>query len=166
MQQMEKDVFNNYKVDPKGERKWIYLGKESEAEMGKVIRKSRDIANSSIYLEKALKRKPQLAQQTLAKQDEVEQRFQQNRKIALQSSRLPEAKSTDSGRIEIARQILQNPKYEFGEFGPIVLTTDTIIEREKKSSEVEFDKAELTIGGDIKLSGTETTWTYKWMEMH
>jgi hypothetical protein len=164
MQQMEQDVFTRWRDDPKGERKWIYLQQDSAVEIAEVLKKSRAIANSSIYLEKALKRKPQLAEQTLAKLDELEQRFQQNRKIALQSSRLPQAKSKDSARIEIARQILKTPKYEFGEFGPIVLTTDSIVEREKESSEVEYDKAELTISGDIKLSGTETTWTYKWQE--
>ena len=66
--------------------------------------------------------------------------------------------------MKIAEQILSKPKYEFGEHGNIVLTTGEIVERERKDSEIDIDDAELTLSGDIKMSGTETSWTYKWKE--
>jgi len=51
-----------------------------------------------------------------------------------------------------------------GEHGKVVLTTREVTERERKDSETEIDKAELTSSGDLKMSGSETTWTYKWQE--
>jgi hypothetical protein len=100
----------------------------------------------------------------LDKLDQAEKEFQRKRLVALASSRLPEARSTDPTRLSIATRILQTPRYQFGEFGTIVLTTDRIIEREKKSSEIDIDKLELSLSGDLKASGTETGWTYRWQE--
>jgi len=36
-----------------------------------------------------------------------------------------------------------------------------VTEHEHKDSEIETDKAELTSRGDPKMTGSETTWTYK-----
>ena len=66
--------------------------------------------------------------------------------------------------LAIAKEILEVPKYEFGKYGRIVLTTKEVIDRERKDSEVKIDDAKLTLSGDLKMSGTETTWTYKWKE--
>lgn len=80
------------------------------------------------------------------------------------SERLPEPKSSDPERLVIARQILAIPKYGFGEAGPVVLTTPDVITREHKESETTFTDAQVGGSGDITLTGTETTWTYRWNE--
>jgi hypothetical protein len=128
------------------------------------LKKSRAIALSSLYLQQALKQNLDATKKILTKLDQAEKDFKLKRKIALSSSQLPKAKSNDAKRLEIAKQILQIPKYEFGEFGPIVLTTEKIIQREKKTSQLKIDDAKLSLSGDVKFSGTETSWTYKWQE--
>ncbi|KAA3616605.1 MAG: hypothetical protein DWQ05_12810 [Calditrichaeota bacterium] len=164
MQQMESDVFSRWQEDPSGEKKWLFIQDGSAIEARELFTRSRAIAQSSVYLERALNREPQLALATLAKIEKAEQAFEHNTKSALSSSRLPAPKSTDQARIEIAKKILMNPKYKFGEYGTIVLTTENIVPRERKDSELEIDNAELTLSGNLKMSGTETTWTYKWDE--
>lgn len=164
MEQIQNDLKTRWQDDPNSDRKWIYLKKESVDDAKRFFAEARSIADSSIYLEEALKRPPTLARQTIKKIDEAEASFDRNAKIALSVVRLPSPKSQDSERLKSAEEILKNPKYGFGEHGPIVLTTKDIIDRERKSSEIEIDDVELTAGNDLKMSGTETTWTYRWKE--
>lgn len=87
-----------------------------------------------------------------------------NRLKAIGASTLPEHASKDARRVAIAQEILANPAFGFGEHGPIVLTTPDIVEREEQVSRAEIRNVELSLSGDITLSGTETTWTYRWEE--
>jgi hypothetical protein len=164
MQQMDSDVFSRWQEDPQGEKKWIFLRDNSVKEAHEVFARSRAIAQSSVYLEQALNRPADQALAILEKLDQAEQQFKRNGELALAASRLPQPVANDPARIDIAEQILQTPKYEFGKHGPIVLTTPDIIERERKDSEIDIDDAEITLGGDLKMRGTQTTWTYKWKE--
>jgi len=90
--------------------------------------------------------------------------YEKNRRKALGDSRLPVSKSKDGSLIGIANEILAKPRYTFGEHGPIVITTANVVDKEKESSEIEFDEIDISLSGDITLSGTETTWTYRWKE--
>ena len=78
--------------------------------------------------------------------------------------RLPEPVSTDAELVSIATQIVEIKRYEFGEHGPIVLTTESIVDREREESEEKFTDVDVSLSGDITLTGTKTTWTYKWQE--
>jgi len=153
-----------WKQDPNGDKSWIFTSESSMQEAYEFFRQSSRIADSYVFLESALKRDVQFGIEAKNAIKDARNAFDQNRLDAIDSARLPEAKSTDSNRITIAQQILDNPKYKFGEYGPIVLTTEAIVEREKQSSEIEIDDAEFTSSGDLKLSGTETTWSYRWQE--
>ena len=164
MQQMDSTVFRRWQEDPAGDKKWIFLNDNQVEESQQLFAQSRLIAESSLHLEKALNRSTALADSTLKKLTEAEAQFKKNHEIALQSSRLPEPKSNSDVLKDIAREVLETPHYEFGNYGPIVLTSEDVVEREKKTSEVEIDDAEITLSGDLKMSGTETTWTYRWEE--
>ncbi|MBC8211782.1 MAG: hypothetical protein H8E21_12030 [Gammaproteobacteria bacterium] len=164
MEQMQTDVFSRWQEDPLSDKKWLFLQPDSIAEAAQVFARSRAIVQSSLLLERALNRQPDLALAMLEKLDQAEQDFERKSREALASSRLPEARSSDPARLAIATQILLTPRYQFGESGTIVLTTDSIIEREKKSSEIDIDKLELSLSGELKASGTETSWTYRWKE--
>jgi len=122
------------------------------------------MAESSIHLEEALGRDPKAAKAIISKLNTAKSDFSKNLNIALNASKLPKPVSKDKKRIAIAGEILKNPKSEFGQYATIILITDEIIERESKYSELDIDDAEITLGGDLKMSGTETTWTYKWEE--
>jgi hypothetical protein len=87
-----------------------------------------------------------------------------NRQLAIGESKLPDPVSTDANRLAIARDILGNPSYGFGDHGPIVLTTSDMATREKQVSRAEIKDVEFSLSGDITLSGSETTWTYRWEE--
>ena len=164
IQGMDSQVFSRWQEDPTSDKKWIFLSDAQRQEAKSVFAENRLIAQSYLHLEKSLNRNTDLAETTLKKLAEAESQFEKSHQIALQNSRLPEAKSDDDDLLDIAESVLKTPKYEFGPHGPIILTTAEIVEREKKTSEVEIDDAELTLGGDLKVSGTETTWTYRWQE--
>lgn len=162
--QIENDVLTRFREDPAGEKSWVYLRKSAAGEAAQVYADALAQARSSLYLEKALGRDASAAEAVIAKIEQAQKDFAANRTAALKASRLPTAKSQDKKLLAIAREIVRNPKYQFGEHGPIVLTTAQVVDRERKDSEIEIDDAEITLSGDLKMSGTETTWTYKWQE--
>lgn len=83
---------------------------------------------------------------------------------ALENFKLPKPKSKDKKRLKAAKAILETKKYGFGKYGPIVLTTEDIVSRERKDKEINVEDVDVSIHGDVKWSGTETVWTYKWDE--
>ena len=162
--QMESELSRRYQVDPDSDKRWVFLGKGRKNEALAEFGKGKQVALSSIYLETALGRQSQQAQQALERLQQAEQDFMKNYRTALEGSRLPEAKSTKKKLLQIAREIVEKPRYAFGQHGKVVLTTDKIVERERKDSEIHIDDAQLTLGGEVKMKGTETIWTYKWKE--
>jgi hypothetical protein len=70
----------------------------------------------------------------------------------------------DKARLSAAKAILDNKKYGFGDYGPIVLTTEAIVPRERKDKEIQVEDVDIRLNGDIEWSGTETVWTYRWDE--
>jgi len=153
-----------WQEDPTGEKSWIFTADNQQEEAFQFFDASLQIAESYVFLETALNRSVRKGLDLNETINRSKDAFINNRKIAISSARLPEAKSEDEERLAIARKILENPTYEFGEYGPVVLTTEKVVEREKKSSEIDIDDAEITLSGDLKLSGTETSWTYRWQE--
>lgn len=91
-------------------------------------------------------------------------RYAAQRLQAIGDSRLPEPRSTDPDRLAIARAILAEPRYGFGEHGPVVLTTPEIIQRERQVSRAEIKSVDVSLSGNVTLEGTETTWHYRWDE--
>ncbi len=164
LQQKLEQVQSRWQEDPTGDKKWVFLKADQVSQSKRLFSESKALAQSSIYLEKALKQDHRLATEALKQINLAEKKYQTNAKLALNSSKLPESQSEDYQRFEFAEDILEKPRYEFGEFGPIILTTKDIIERESKSSNIDIDKVDVASNGDIKMSGTETTWTYKWQE--
>ena len=89
-----------------------------------------------------------------------EKKYQQ----ALKMARMPKPATSDSQLEKIARQTLTNPKYDYvGEIKRLVINTEKV-HREKDTSDVKFDKVDVSLGGHVKLSGTETTYHYAWDE--
>jgi len=165
MQSIENDTLTRWAIDPEqDENRWRFIGELQPDEAYGVFDEATETAMSARYLEAALGRDTSRADGVLAGIENARAKYDSDRALALETSALPEPKSTDRERLKIAEEILANPKYEFGEHGEIVLTTAEIIEREREDSEIEIDEAELTASGDIEMSGTETTWTYRWQE--
>lgn len=164
MQQIQNELATRWQEDPTGERKWVYLAQGRAEEAKRYFEEARAVANSSVYLETALQRPSDPAKQTLGLIDKAEATFARRAATALQSVRLPSPKSHDEKRLKIAEQILAIPKYRFAEHGPIMLTTPQIVQREQEESEMKIDDVEVTLSHDLKMSGTQTTWTYRWEE--
>ena len=162
--QIENNVLTRFMEDPGGDKKWVFIGEGKAEQAVKTFDESMAIARSAYYLEKAVGRKAEHASSVIEKIKGAKNSFIKRRDIALRKSRMPEPKSTDTTRLKIAREILDKPKYKFGKYGRIVLTSSDIVERERKDSEFKIDDAEITLGGDLKMKGTETIWTYKWKE--
>jgi hypothetical protein len=164
LQQKVDEATTRWQEDPKGEKKWVFLKADQVTQAGLLFSEGKVMAQSSIDLAQVLKQNDSIAKQAMKTLNNAELSYQTNAKVALQSSQLPKPASDDSEMTDIAAQVLKVPRYKFGEFGPIILTTDTIIERESKSSKIEIDDVDVSLSGDIKMSGTETTWTYIWKE--
>lgn len=165
MQQIEQDTLTRWQDNPESdEKRWLFIADGQQEEAEAVYAEAQAIANSSVYFERVLGREPEQALALIPKIEQALVDFEKNRRLALNSSRLLEPKSNDEDMLDIAERILAIPRYEFGEHGPIVLTTSEIVERERRDSEIEIDDAELSLSGDLKMSGTETTWTYSWQE--
>ncbi len=164
LKQIENEVLTRFQEDPNGDKRWVFIGEGRKKLAFSTFDKSMGLAKSALYIEQALGKKAERARAVIDKIRHAKNSFIKRRDIALRTSRLPEPQSTDSKRLEIARKILKKPKYKFGEFGRIILTSKQIIDRERKDSEIKIDDAQVSLGGDVKMSGTKTTWTYKWKE--
>jgi len=162
--QIENDVLSRWQEDPTGDKAWQFIGEGQPQKAIDTYDESLRQVQSAVFLENALGRDSSQAQSVSTALSEAKQTFLQNHQTALAASRLPEAKSDDKGLLAIAQEILENPKYEFGQHGRIVLTTAEVTNHERKDSEIDIDKAEISLGGDLKMSGTQTTWLYKWQQ--
>lgn len=87
--------------------------------------------------------------------------FETKRARALDLVRMPRSASTDKSLLSIARETLKNPDYETGPIKRMVVNSDKV-HREQETSDIEFDKADVSLGGTVTLSGTETTYHYSW----
>lgn len=163
--QFENSVLTRWQEDPEAEdKRWLFISEGKKAEAFELYDACIAMAESSVHLETALGREPTQARAIIAKMNQAKRNFEEKQTRALSTSRLPKSASTDKKLLSIAKGILENPKYKFGEHAKIILTTDQIVERERKESEIDIDDAEVTLGGDLKMSGTQTTWTYRWQE--
>lgn len=163
LQQKLEQVKTRWQEDPKGDKKWVFLKADQVSQSKQLFAESKALAETSINLAQALNQDHSAASAALNTIQTAAENYQANSQMALNASVLPEAVIDDDDMTEYAEEILERPRYEFGKYGPIVLTTKAIIERESKSSEIDIDKVEV-VGRDLKMSGTETTWTYKWQE--
>jgi len=118
----------------------------------------------ALALETALNRDGAQAKTFLEKLDGYQAKLAQANEKALENFKLPKAQSKDKKRLKAAKAIMNTKKYGFGEYGPIVLTTKKIVERERKDKEINVEDVDLASNGDLTWSGTETVWTYKWDE--
>lgn len=164
MKYIEEQFDTRWQEDPESDKRWLFLDPSQEKEVGEFYEEGKALAKSSKVLEGALGRSAERADTFLDKIEAAKTAFDAKKDIALKTSRLPKPKSKDRKRIKLAKKIMEIPRYEFGEYGPIVLTTKKITEHERKDSEKNFTDAEFHLNGDITLKGTETTWTYKWKE--
>lgn len=155
------------KLDPanKQHKANMFLQEGAEAGVYERLDKQKELAMSYAAFYQAFGKQPIPA--IVARIDEIKQlrqRYANNRVKALGDSRLPKAVSTDAQRLAIAKQILANPEYEFAPHGPVVLTTDKIVTREKEVSRETIKEFDLSLSGTLTLSGTRETWQYKWDE--
>ena len=164
-QNMELDYFRS--IDPEDEhhRMNAYLQEGAAERIYGRLDKQLAFARSVTAYQRAFGREPsQASLQRVAEIEALRTQYAADRQSAVGASRLPEPAAQDAARIEIARAILAEPSYEFGEHGPIILTTPEIVEREKDVSRAEIKDVDVSLSGEITLSGTETTWHYKWQE--
>lgn len=122
-------------------------------------------ANSHAFFDKATTGKVSAEKQ--ARIDEVmalRKAYGEMRIKAIGESKLPEPKSADAKRLKIAEEILAIPRYEFGEHGPIVLTSEDITSRTKTVTRETIKDVDVSLSGDITWSGTRETWNYDWDE--
>lgn len=131
------------------------------------IRKTFDdmipVAQSAVYLEGGLGRPTEEAEKGVEAIRTQRAEFEAGREAAIDAVRMPEPVSTDAERLAIAKQILETERYEFGEYGPIILNTKEILEKSREESEIEIDDVDF-FGGEIRMSGTKETTTWTWEE--
>jgi len=149
---------------PDGDKSWIYTQDGREEEAYETMNRFAAAASSAVYLQDALGRPADDARGLLDAIAIKRAQFAERKEIAIDSARLPVAATDDATLLAIASEILQDSYNEYTQHGAIRITTSKIVEREVENSEVEFNKAEVSASGDVKLSGTGRTWTYRWSE--
>lgn len=150
--------------DPQ-DRANAFLKEGAEAEIYAELDRQLALAESAAAYQRAFGQEPGAT--TVARIEEIHalrQSYAGNRVQALGDSHLPEPQSEDAELIAIAEEVLAEPSYGFGTHGPVVLTTKEVVERQKTVSRAEIKDVDLSLSGEITLSGTETTWNYAWRE--
>lgn len=142
-----------------------FLMEGAEAEIYAELDRQLAVAESVAAYQRAFGQEPGAA--TTARIEEIQtlrQTYADNRAKAIGDSRLPEPQSEDAELIAIAEGILAEPSYGFGTHGPVVLTTKDVVDRQKTVSRAEIKDVDVSLSGEITLSGTETSWNYAWRE--
>lgn len=164
-QKEELEYYRELDPDDATHRMKHFLAEEAQERIYSGLDKQLALAESVLAYQRVLGKEP--APHTVARVEEIAAlrgAYAKKRIKALGESRLPEPESTDGERLAIAERILAEPRYEFGEHGPVVLTTEDIVVREKEVSRAEVKDVDVSMSGTITLSGTETKWRYKWQE--
>lgn len=154
-------------MDPNNEqhRANLYLKDGAEGEMLAQIDRQMALAQSVAAYQQAFGKTP--TANTQARVDEISglrKAYLADRLQLLGDSKLPTPASENAELMGIAKEILGNKKYAFGEHGPVVLTTPEIVTREKEVSRDTIKDVDISLSGDITFSGTRETWQYKWDE--
>ncbi|MGB0867770.1 MAG: hypothetical protein ACPGSC_14760, partial [Granulosicoccaceae bacterium] len=155
------------KLDPNNEahRANAFLKAGAAEEIHSRLDAHLKVAESAAFFMQAFGKAPSPGLQTRI--DEIKQlktNYDVQREAAAGAYTLPPPASTDASLLAIANDIMSKPEYNFGKHGPIVLTTATLIDREREESEEKFTDVDVSLSGEISLSGTKTTWTYRWQE--
>lgn len=142
-----------------------YLAEGAEARILGRLDEQMALAESVAAYQRGFGKEP--TANTKARIEEIaalRKKYLEDRIEVLGNYTLPDPASTDAERIAIAEKILANPEYEFGEHGPVVLTTEEIVTREKEVSRDTIKDVDVSLSGTITWSGTRETWNYKWDE--
>lgn len=154
-------------LDPGSDRDRMnaYLAEGAEGEILERLDQQMALVESIAAYQQAFGKEP--TANTLARLEEIttlREKYLRDRAEVLGGYRLPAPASDDAGRIAIAREILANPAYGFGEHGPIVLTTADIVSRDKEVSRDTIKDVDVSLSSTITLSGTRESWHYQWEE--
>ncbi len=164
-QQSELQYFRDLDPDNESHRMNAFLQQGAEERIYGQLDRHLAFAESVAIYQRAFGREPsEGTQQRIAEIRALRERYSENRRLAVGESRLPEPQSNDASRLGIARQILAEPSYEFGRHGPVVLTTEAIVNREEQVSRAQIRDVDVSLSGEVTLSGTQETWNYRWEE--
>jgi len=149
-------------IDPasKEDRMGALLGMEARRRWVDLMDKEEVGIKSAMHFFKR-QGQPGAGGQQLAALKKARLSYRSKQKLALNSVRMPDSASDDKSLLSIARETLRNPDYEVGEPLQMVVNSERVA-RTKESSEVEFDEIDISLSGNVKLSGTETTTKYAW----
>jgi len=163
--QHELDYYRKLDPDDPSDKANAFLKENVEQDNYARLDKLLKEAESYAHYDKA--RTGKVSAEKQARVDEVialRREYGEKRIKAVGDSRLPEARSTDAERLKIAKAVLDIPRYEFGEHGPIVLITENIDTRTQTVSRDTIKDVDVSLSGDITWSGTRETWNYDWDE--
>jgi hypothetical protein len=139
-----------------------FLGPGNADELRGRLAKTRQFMTVAVGYDQLLGREQLAAHSEMLKRvDGAIAGFETQRARALNLVRMPKAASTDKSLLSIARETLKNPDYEVGPIKRMVVNSDKV-HREQETSDIEFDKADVSLSGTVTLSGTETTYRYSW----
>jgi len=163
--QHELEYFRKMDPDIPKYRANAFLSEGAEARIYNDLDRQLTVPTSLASLQRAMD--GAVAAEVQARIDEIaglRKLYAENRVKAIGDSKLPNPVSGDENRMAIAAQILSIPRYEFGEHGPVVLTTADIITRTKTVNRDTIKDVDVSLSGDITWSGTRETWNYDWDE--
>jgi len=139
-----------------------FLGEGDESEALQSLDNKLKIVEASIVFDQQLKR-PTLSQRQSLRDNVTKTitNYKLQRKQALKLARMPRSVSNDKTLFDIAQRTLEKPDYGVGKIMRMVINSDKV-KREKETSEVEIDEVDISLSGEVKLSGTGTKTRYEW----
>lgn len=158
------DFYDGLDPNDSGDQANMFLGEGQLEENVAALDKEIVNVQAAVAFDQALGRDTLGQKQALLQRAQfVKTEYITRRARALESARMPDAASSDGELLDIARETLANPDYEVGNILELVVNAD-LRHLEKESSEVEFDEVDVSLSGNITLSGTETTTFFEWDE--
>lgn len=138
----------------------VFLGEGQAETMRGRLAEVRSVVQAAVDFDRRLGRENDRAALP-ARVEQTAAGYEAKREAALSVVRMPDAASTEPELIEIARTTLANPDYAAGPIERLVVNVDRR-SFEMESSDIEIDRIDVSLGGNVTASGTQTTYHYVW----
>lgn len=139
-----------------------YLGKGIAERRRDQLRADRKLVEAALVFDRLLNRAETAEHLSALEQvDRAAAQYESLHAQALAEVRMPPAVSVDEALMTVARETLENPKYGAGPVARMVISTDRQ-QYEKEMSEDQYDDVDISLSGEVTLSGTRTTYRYAW----
>ena len=155
------EFFEGFDPTIKEHRAKHYIGEGRADEVRNRLATDQQVLTEAVQFSKLIKA-PEYDERVamLDRITSIQEKYESDHEQARSLARMPEAASKDKKLIKIAKETLANYDY-IGDYERLVINADKV-HRSKETSTTKFDDIDVSLSGDVTLTGTETTYFYEW----